>query len=624
MSEGDTKVDENAAIPGYNHNILDPRINNDVHIARAAEHSMLPHELSNTPVSSEKQSLSMVREIAPRVKPWTPIPLRRWYAISLIIFMVLVAAGLQIALHFSIVQNGWKVPSEFAATTGIMHYVYTLPPVAVAMIIVALWAWTDVDIKRMQPYIDLAYGNAPASRTILLDYSNQHAALASVSAYRHSHYLVALSSFMVLAGLAIQPLAASLFTLKQIWWTSPSLNVTGSQSLGLDPNFGNLTAFSAAAGFVQASILYNATVPNFVHDIWAIADVQVPRNQVANGTMFANTTGVRSNSNCKAGESGSIVPFTNETGFTMSGTSNGCSVTIPTPSNSSLQYGVEVVTCPNSPPPDPFKPVVFWTLAQSSQSATPAFSLVYCTPTIELFNAAVSVALQSGNLLNATIASNFTQSSNLTDPNGLIQGRAMNGVAFDLSNADPFVQQRAQAARVGLTEALIQRALKAPGGVLNQIQSFGMIGLTEHTYHLYLSLVAKENYFVANTAPLVVGIKTVQPRLFMVGVTTHILTGALFAYAILGTAIHVMHYRTRELIVLPRNPGTLASAAAFTARSNVADVLDGHLNEVELSRVLRDKRFKIDKTTGRIVMEGEKGYGTDTPLLSPRAQNLNN
>jgi hypothetical protein len=100
-------------------------------------------------------------------------------------------------------------------------------------------------------------------------------------------------------------------------------------------------------------------------------------------------------------------------------------------------------------------------------------------------------------------------------------------------------------------------------------------------------------------------------------VTTHILTGTLIAYAILGAFVHIKHYRTRELVILPRRAGTLASAAAFTARSNVADVLDGHLNELELSRVLRDKRFKIDKMTGKIVMEGERGYGTGTPLLSP-------
>lgn len=118
-------------------------------------------------------------------------------------------------------RKGWNTSSAFS--TGILHYVYTLPPVAVAMIIVALWAWTDVDIKRMQPYIDLAYGNAPASRTLLLDYSTKHPALVSYFALKWNHWIVALSSLMVLVGLALQPLAASLFTVKDIWWDGPSI-----------------------------------------------------------------------------------------------------------------------------------------------------------------------------------------------------------------------------------------------------------------------------------------------------------------------------------------------------------------------------------------------------------------
>lgn len=69
----------------------------------------------------------------------------------------------------------------------------------------------------------------------------------------------------------------------------------------------------------------------------------------------------------------------------------------------------------------------------------------------------------------------------------------------------------------------------------------------------------------------------------------------------------------RDLVVIPRRPGTLASAAAFTARSNVGDVLDGHLDEAALTRVLEHKRFRIDRNTGRIVMEGHGGL--DTALL---------
>lgn len=77
-----------------------------------------------------------------------------------------------------------------------------------------------------------------------------------------------------------------------------------------------------------------------------------------------------------------------------------------------------------------------------------------------------------------------------------------------------------------------------------------------------------------------------------------------------------MHYRMRDLVILPRRPGTIASAAAFTVRSNVGEVLDGHLDEGSLARILKDKRFKIDKMTGRIVMEGDEGYNAVSPMIS--------
>jgi len=96
----------------------------------------------------------------------------------------------------------------------------------------------------------------------------------------------------------------------------------------------------------------------------------------------------------------------------------------------------------------------------------------------------------------------------------------------------------------------------------------------------------------------------------MVDVTAHILTGVLIFFAFLGAFIHYSHAHLRSRVILPLQPGTLASAAAFTARSNVGQLLDGNLDERKLHELLRDKRFRMDKDTGRVVWdpntEGEK------------------
>lgn len=40
------------------------------------------------------------------VQGWTPVPLRTWFWVPLVVFMILLAIGLEIALHFSNKQKG--------------------------------------------------------------------------------------------------------------------------------------------------------------------------------------------------------------------------------------------------------------------------------------------------------------------------------------------------------------------------------------------------------------------------------------------------------------------------------------------------------------------------------------
>ena len=45
--------------------------------------------------------------IAPGIaQGWTPVPLRIWFWVPLVVFMILLAIGLEIALHFSNKQQG--------------------------------------------------------------------------------------------------------------------------------------------------------------------------------------------------------------------------------------------------------------------------------------------------------------------------------------------------------------------------------------------------------------------------------------------------------------------------------------------------------------------------------------
>jgi len=105
------------------------------------------------------------------------------------------------------------------------------------MVIVALWAWVNIEIQRMQPYIDLVHGNAPAERSLLLDYTrlkcvNLLRLLSSrvhvypflskffvwISAFSNHHYMVAVITLAALLALVLEPLCASIFIVKDTWW----------------------------------------------------------------------------------------------------------------------------------------------------------------------------------------------------------------------------------------------------------------------------------------------------------------------------------------------------------------------------------------------------------------------
>jgi len=110
-------------------------------------------------------------------------------------------------------------------------------PVILSMVIVALWAWVNIEIQRMQPYIDLVRGNAPAERSLLLDYmrlkcvnllrlltSHVHVYPFSskffvwISAFSNHHYMVAIITLVALLALVLEPLGASIFIVKDTLW----------------------------------------------------------------------------------------------------------------------------------------------------------------------------------------------------------------------------------------------------------------------------------------------------------------------------------------------------------------------------------------------------------------------
>ncbi|KAF9445291.1 hypothetical protein P691DRAFT_762616, partial [Macrolepiota fuliginosa MF-IS2] len=143
----------------------------------------------------------------------------------------------------------------------------TLPPVIVVAIFATVWTWTDVDIKKMQPYVDLVQGDSPPRRSLLLDYTRDNNFFVWTRALENDHYLIALTTLLALLVMTFQPLAAAIFSVQDTWLGKPVITVNNLAALGLnqDSQFSDLTSFLAASGYAGALVLYDLRDPPFIH-----------------------------------------------------------------------------------------------------------------------------------------------------------------------------------------------------------------------------------------------------------------------------------------------------------------------------------------------------------------------
>lgn len=92
-------------------------------------------------------------------------------------------------------------------------------------------------------------------------------------------------------------------------------------------------------------------------------------------------------------------------------------------------------------------------------------------------------------------------------------------------------------------------------------------------------------------------------------VAVHLLAVGMLLLSVFGTIMHLLHRHDRRGLRLLHEPGTLASAAAFTAQTPMAELLDGRQRPEEIDQALRNLRFRIDPHRMKIVMtEGEPGF----------------
>ncbi|KAF8067656.1 hypothetical protein FPV67DRAFT_1581278 [Lyophyllum atratum] len=550
----------------------------------------------------------------PKDEGWVPWPLRPWFWIPFILVLAGGAVGLEVALHFSNKNQGWPTKRDVGSETSILHYVYTLPPVAVAAILVALWTWTDIEIKKMQPYVDLVHGDSPPHRSLLLDYTRTNNFVVWTNAAYNKHYLVALASLMVVLSLAFQPLAAALLVVKDTWLPEPDITLNNLAAIGLnqDLQFNDLTAFVTAAGYASASVLYHLGDPPFINGQYTVAPFQLPTDSVSNGTVFANTTAIKSDSGCIPANVDMVQRPDGDPlgpGWTNSANANGCGLTWIVGNNTTTLFGVDLPGCTAAQPPQ-FTPIVFWFF---TYKPTPKASATFCFPSLTFWDVNVNVDIASGNLTKVTELQPFGSSSNFSSLSANVTGaplfgRAYNGVQFNLTNPDQFVLGRQRSTQLQLPAAVYQAALQSSEGLLGSFEANKFVDLSTRVYTTYLALIARTVYFLPSTERITMQVKTIQKRVWLSGTATHLLAAAMLLLAFFGTIVHLFHRTDRRRLRLRHEPGTIASAVSIGAQTGMGNLLAGRQHQSDITQALQNRKFRIDPQTMKIIMEGEEGY----------------
>ncbi|KXN91339.1 hypothetical protein AN958_01314 [Leucoagaricus sp. SymC.cos] len=552
--------------------------------------------------------------------------------------LVFIAMGiaLEIATDFSSRNGGFKVPQVNVFGTVSGQFLSSIIPTFCSCAQRPPADGSSTGSFSLVPFFiettigcfELFRGNACAEESLLLDYIQRGPFFSIFHAMRWKHRIVFLSTLTSFITYSFSPLAGSIFQIRQTPQTEGK-PITNLETISLANDIGQLNAFLAAAGYVNAAALHGLGDPPFVFRNWSTAAFDFPKNSGLNDTLTVNTTAISTLTNCAnpAGGSIQLVPINSTVVFNLTATSvEGCvpavdgqprNITFDT-SAATQQYGVVGTSCPNDPEPDPnFRGIMFWYF-HFRDGQVPEAKTIFCSPALKPFAVTATAHLIDGRLDSCFMSGDYNESNNVTGPPQ--NGRAFNGLIFNQSK-DPFIEARATAISSGVSGTIFRTASEDPRG-LQAIFDLpnGMMDLTNTIYTQHLSVSGKSIYFTKQNSSIPAESVSLQPRLWIDPLPGHILSTCLFVIGVLGLFIHFLNYRQRKKLILATPPGSIASITALTARSGFGELLLPYDTTLQLEKKLEGIKFRLDRRTGAIVAddvpEGVPGMGRDDAMLS--------
>jgi hypothetical protein len=151
-------------------------------------------------------------------------------------------------------------------------------------------------------------------------------------------------------------------------------------------------------------------------------------------------------------------------------TFGGCTYSFTVTQTANNAFGADIMPdCNNTGAPPHFRPIVFWYF--TFETTAPQGAATFCAPTISPLDVSTVLEINNGSLTSVLEIQplNASSSQNVTGPP--LNGRAFNGISFNVTNPDDFTIRKSNATIMQLSASILQVAAKGPGGVKGAFQT---------------------------------------------------------------------------------------------------------------------------------------------------------
>ncbi|KAI4749437.1 hypothetical protein E4T50_00276 [Aureobasidium sp. EXF-12298] len=254
-------------------------------------------------------------------KHWKPLTQQVCFLVPTILASGALIAILQVYLERSNRDTGILFASRIDSLPLAQTFSYLYMPTIVSLILSFIWTWIDLDVKRLQPYVQLSRKHGALGKdSILLHYPFDFVAFVPFAAIRRKHWSTFLASVaVVIIFWGLTPLQSSVFATKTINRAFQVATVTSTAYLSLQDQKETLTGSYAQSSYNIAWL--NESLPPFMNRQGVLAPfalTDLDNKLETSETWTAPTRYYSVDINCEAPPDGEHGPITSSWGCSYS------------------------------------------------------------------------------------------------------------------------------------------------------------------------------------------------------------------------------------------------------------------------------------------------------------------